>query len=368
MLRSMDGWWRPGPISVGLALAALAAWVLWFRDSVRLGPFFLHAELITIAVFGAVGAVIAYGIEIGWRRARARSQLRRASPEGQLQPHVWLSRAHETLREVVANANDEARALRHNYVGSEHLLLGAIRTDTTATRAARRFGVSFEAARDAIGRIIPTGSTEVEVLGISPRAKDALMRASRVAGELGHPTVRVPHLWLGILDLDDDAIASRVLIELGADRDGLRAALRDEAVRSSDDERRWPRTDIRPSTKGPDDPPDAVRIGSSVMISGTGPEGLSGADAGDPARQADRCLELIDALLERAGSRMSDLYRLRIYLRDASAQDAVRTACLGRLREHLPAMTFVVAGLPEPGWAVMMEGEAIIGQHGAPSA
>lgn len=104
------------------------------------------------------------------------------------------------------------------------------------------------------------------------------------------------------------------------------------------------------------------------MIPSTGPEGLSGADAGDPVRQADRCLELIDALLERAGSRMSDLYRLRIYLRDASAQDAVRAACLDRLREQLPAMTFVVAGLAEPDWAVMMEGEAIIGQHRAPSA
>ncbi len=104
------------------------------------------------------------------------------------------------------------------------------------------------------------------------------------------------------------------------------------------------------------------------MIPGTGPRGLPAAEAADPVRQTERCLELIEELLDAAGSRMGDLYRLRAYVRDRAMVDTVRDVCIATLRSDLPAMTFVVAGLPEDGWAVMIEGEAIIGQHRAPAS
>lgn len=61
------------------------------------------------------------------------------------------------------------------------------------------------------------------------------------------------------------------------------------------------------------------------------------------------------------------MYRLRVYVRDASIVDTVRDVCIVRLREEMPAMTFVVmAGMPEEDWAVMIEAEATIGQYRAP--
>lgn len=367
MLSSMSTWLPPGPISVGLAIAAIAAWLLWFRDQILAGPLFLQADLMAIGVAGLAGAAIAYGVGMGRRRARARSDLRTASPEGILEPHVWLSRAHETMDRLTRHATEEAAALRHNYVGSEHLLLGALREDIPATRAVERLGVSLDVARGAVRRLVGPGDAEVEILGVTPRVKETLLAASRHARELGHRTIRVPHAWLGILDLDDDAMAIRVLNELGVDREQLGAALREEAARSADDDGRWPRTDVVAGGDARASPPRAVRIGSSVMIPGTGPRGLSVADAADPVRQAERCLELIEELLDASGSRLGDLYRLRAYVRDASMVDVVRDVCIARLRNDLPAMTFVVAGMPEPDWAVMFEGEAIIGQHRSPT-
>jgi len=101
------------------------------------------------------------------------------------------------------------------------------------------------------------------------------------------------------------------------------------------------------------------------MVAGTGPRGLPAAEAADPARQAERCLELVDDVLDAAGSRLGELVRLRVYVRDAATIEAVRAVCIGAFREEAPAMTFVVAGLPEADWAVMLEGDAIIGQHRA---
>ena len=366
MLASMNGWWRPGPISVGLTVAAFAAWVLWFRDRVLFGSLFLYADVVAIGIAGLLGGGIAYALEVGSRRARARTLARTASSEGVLEPRVWLSRAHETMDRLTSNASNEARLLRHNYVGSEHLLLGALGTDAGSTRAVERFGVTLDVARSAVGRLVPPGTGDVEILGVTPRVKDAFVAASRIRRELGHRTVRVPHVWLAMLDLDDDAMASRVLAELGVDRAALRASVRDEAARSSDEEGQWPRTDVIAGGSTAEDPPRAVRIGSSVLVPGTGPRGLSAAEATDPVRQAERCLELIEEILDAAGSRLGDLVRLRAYVRDAAMVDAVRDVCNVVLRGQMPAMSFVVAGLPDDAWVVMIEGEAIIGQYRAP--
>lgn len=152
MLAGMYRWWPPGPISAGLTLAAIAAWLLWLRDRILFGAWSDQADLVLIAIAGVVGAVIAYAIERGSGRAPAQSTRAATSPEGELEPYALLSRAHVTLDRLNRHAVEEAQALRHNYVGSEHLLLGALRMDVPATRSVQRFGVSLGTQRGRSAR------------------------------------------------------------------------------------------------------------------------------------------------------------------------------------------------------------------------
>ena len=108
----------------------------------------------------------------------------------------------------------------------------------------------------------------------------------------------------------------------------------------------------------------AVRVGDRVAVAGTAPIGADGrtAGAGDPAAQARRCLEIIQAALEQAGAGLGDVIRTRSYLTDAADWEAV-----GRVHGEFfgsvrPASTMVVvAGLLDPAWRVEIEAEAIIG-------
>ena len=102
----------------------------------------------------------------------------------------------------------------------------------------------------------------------------------------------------------------------------------------------------------------AVRIGSHVMVSGTGPVG---ADDGSAAEQTEQCLTIIAAALKRAGSSFEQVVRTRMYLTDREDWEAV-----GRVHGKFfsiirPAATMViVAGLIDPRWKVEIEVDALI--------
>lgn len=102
----------------------------------------------------------------------------------------------------------------------------------------------------------------------------------------------------------------------------------------------------------------AVRLGNHVHVSGTAPVG---ADAGDPAQQAEQCLTLIAAALKNAGSSIEHVYRTRIYLTRAEDWEEV-----GRIHGKFfsitrPAATMVVvAALLDPRWCVEIEADAYI--------
>jgi enamine deaminase RidA (YjgF/YER057c/UK114 family) len=104
----------------------------------------------------------------------------------------------------------------------------------------------------------------------------------------------------------------------------------------------------------------AVRVGNTVHVSGTGPVGADDADA---ATQTRHTLEIIRAALEKAGARMEDVVRTRMYLTHVDDWEAVGRAhgeFFGAIR---PAATMVVvAKLLHPAWRIEMEADAVIGE------
>ncbi len=101
----------------------------------------------------------------------------------------------------------------------------------------------------------------------------------------------------------------------------------------------------------------AVRIGNTVHVSGTGPVG---ADDASPAEQTRVVLGIIKAALEKAGARMEDVYRTRMFLARADDWEEIGRAHGEVFGKVLPASTMVVAALLNPKWSVEIEAEAII--------
>lgn len=108
----------------------------------------------------------------------------------------------------------------------------------------------------------------------------------------------------------------------------------------------------------------AVRVGDRVAVAGTAPIAPDGsvAAAGDPYGQARRCLEIIADALEKAGARVDEVVRTRMFLTDAGNWPEVGRAHGEFFGEVRPAATMVVvAGLLSPEWLVEIEAEAVIG-------
>ena len=106
----------------------------------------------------------------------------------------------------------------------------------------------------------------------------------------------------------------------------------------------------------------AVRVGERVVVAGTAPQWPDGSVDPDPAAQARRSFELIDAALVEAGGTMADVVRTRVYLVNAADFDAVSRVHGERFANVRPAnTTVVVAALLNPEWKVEIEVEAIIG-------
>ena len=106
----------------------------------------------------------------------------------------------------------------------------------------------------------------------------------------------------------------------------------------------------------------AVRVGGRVLVSGTAPVWPDGSCDPDPGKQAERCLELIDAVLTEAGASLADVVRTRMFLVDAADADAVGRAHQRAFGAVRPAATMVVvAALLDTRWRVEIEAEATTG-------
>jgi hypothetical protein len=134
-----------------------------------------------------------------------------------------FERFTERARQVIVLAQDEARALRHNYIGTEHLLLGLLREEEgLAARVLETLDVSLEDVRAQVERIIGSGE-EVTTgqIPFTPRTKKVIELALREALSLGHNYIGTEHLLLGLVR-EGEGVGMRILLDLGVNQDEIR--------------------------------------------------------------------------------------------------------------------------------------------------
>ena len=222
-------------------------------------------------------------------------------------------------RRVVVLSQESARNLQHNYIGTEHLLLGLLSVpDSIAARALARIGLTQQDAEQAIlrkigrGKRMPSGH-----IPFTPRAKKILELALREALQFGHNYIGTEHLLLGILS-EGHGVAAQILAAQAGDLVQVRMAVLDLLpLAAPRDTVPWP---VRTGSGEPDAPegpdagrpaPDEVRatpaaqlgLGQAVRLAGEQPVGshhLVLAALNDPASAAARALAGLGVDLEQA--------------------------------------------------------------------
>src|SRR5262245_47981479 len=105
---------------------------------------------------------------------------------------------------MLLTAQEEARLLQHDYVGTEHLLIASTESAAELTTALARLGLTTEAVRSAVTRMVaPAGTERPTDLPMTAEATAAIDRSLREALQLGHGAIRPEHLVLGLLDVHD---------------------------------------------------------------------------------------------------------------------------------------------------------------------
>ena len=134
-----------------------------------------------------------------------------------------FERFTDRARRVVVLAQEEARLLNHNYIGTEHILLGLIHEgEGVAAKALESLGISLEAVRDQVEEIIGQGgSSPSGHIPFTPRAKKVLELSLREALQLGHNYIGTEHILLGLIR-EGEGVAAQVLTKLGADLSRVR--------------------------------------------------------------------------------------------------------------------------------------------------
>jgi ATP-dependent Clp protease ATP-binding subunit ClpC len=137
-----------------------------------------------------------------------------------------FERFTDRARRVVVLAQEEARMLNHNYIGTEHILLGLIHEgEGVASKALESLGVSLEAVRSQVEEIIGRGQAEpTGHIPFTPRAKKVLELSLREALQLGHNYIGTEHILLGVIR-EGEGVAAQALMKLGADLDRTRQAV-----------------------------------------------------------------------------------------------------------------------------------------------
>ena len=130
-----------------------------------------------------------------------------------------FERFTERARQVVVLAQDEARALKHNYIGTEHILLGLLREEEgLAARVLDSLDITVEDVRANVARIVGQGEEVTSgQIPFTPRAKKVLELALREALSLGHNYIGTEHILLAMFRLAD-GVGAQVLLGLGVDR------------------------------------------------------------------------------------------------------------------------------------------------------
>jgi ATP-dependent Clp protease ATP-binding subunit ClpA len=153
-------------------------------------------------------------------------RLRLDPPELALEGRMF-ERFTDRARRVVVLAQEEARLLNHNYIGTEHILLGLIHEgEGVAAKALEGLGISLEAVRAQVEEIIGQGqSAPTGHIPFTPRAKKVLELSLREALQLGHNYIGTEHILLGVIR-EGEGVAAQALAAVGVDH----AEVREEVV------------------------------------------------------------------------------------------------------------------------------------------
>ena len=124
---------------------------------------------------------------------------------------------------MVVLAQEEARTLKHNYIGTEHILLGLLREEEgLAARVLESLDITVERVRAQVVRIVGSGEEVTSgQIPFTPRAKKVLELALREALSLGHNYIGTEHILLGLVR-ENEGVAARILLDFDADSEKIR--------------------------------------------------------------------------------------------------------------------------------------------------
>jgi ATP-dependent Clp protease ATP-binding subunit ClpA len=126
-------------------------------------------------------------------------------------------------KRVLALAEEEARQMRHSWIGTEHMLVALMRSDGVAQRALQELAVTLDQVRAGVFKAVPPRETEVTEITVTPRVKTLLGKAITLAAPLSD-RVKPQHLLVALI-ADPDGIGSQVLVQLGATAEKVRATV-----------------------------------------------------------------------------------------------------------------------------------------------
>jgi ATP-dependent Clp protease ATP-binding subunit ClpC len=219
-------------------------------------------------------------------------------------------------RQVIVRSQEEARGLHHNYIGTEHLLLGLLDVrDGVAAQALDRFGLTPEGAREEVTSIIGIGKKQMSGhIPFTPRAKKTLELALREALELHHNYIGTEHLLLGVIR-EGEGVGAQILKRHAADLAAVRMAVIDLLqLTTSQESRRSLARLIRarsgeadpgedPAVDLPTTPAAETSLGEAARLAGRQPVGshhLLLAALTDPDAAAARTLASLGVDLNQA--------------------------------------------------------------------
>jgi len=189
-------------------------------------------EAVQAVMAGLAGGTLAAADAAAWLSPRLfplsrREPRTRERPMPRLLPgrgrRPGFERFTDRARRVVVLAQEEARMLSHNYVGTEHVLLGLIHEgEGVAARALESLGISLEGVRQQVVEIIGQGNQAPSGhIPFTPRAKKVLELTLREALRLGHNYIGTEHILLALIG-EGEGVAAQVLVRLGADLNRVR--------------------------------------------------------------------------------------------------------------------------------------------------
>jgi ATP-dependent Clp protease ATP-binding subunit ClpA len=129
----------------------------------------------------------------------------------------------DPAKRVLAIAEEEARQMRHNWIGTEHMMIALLRSGSVAQRALEAIGVTLDQARAGVFKAVPPKETDVAAITVTPRVKTLIGKAITLAAP-SSDEVRPQHLLLALV-ADPNGIGSQVLAELGATPEKVRIAV-----------------------------------------------------------------------------------------------------------------------------------------------